>query len=51
MTKRPALVALRASWRRWRLNQRTRDELHWLSDRDLADIGFARDDVARFGRG
>jgi uncharacterized protein YjiS (DUF1127 family) len=34
-----------AAWRQWRLRQRTREELSWLTDRELRDIGVARGDI------
>jgi uncharacterized protein YjiS (DUF1127 family) len=50
MSKRTSLDALSAAWRRWRLSLHTRSELSSLTDRQLADIGFARTDIDRFGR-
>lgn len=38
-------TSLAAAWRRWRRGLRTRDELGWLSDRVLADIGVTRGDI------
>ena len=42
MTRR---TSFGAAWRHWRLRQRTREELSWVTDRELRDIGVARADV------
>jgi uncharacterized protein YjiS (DUF1127 family) len=45
MTKRSSLDSLGTAFRQWRLRQRTREELGWLTDRELRDIGVARGDI------
>jgi uncharacterized protein YjiS (DUF1127 family) len=42
MTRR---TSFGAAWRQLRLRQRTREELSWLSERELRDIGVARGDI------
>jgi uncharacterized protein YjiS (DUF1127 family) len=45
MTKRSSLDSLGTAFRQWRLRQRTREELSWLTERELSDIGVARGDI------
>lgn len=42
MTRR---TSFGAAWRHWRRRQRTREELGWLTERELRDIGVARADL------
>ena len=44
------LNTLRAAWAAHLMMRRTRDELSALSDRELADLGIARADIAAIAR-
>jgi uncharacterized protein YjiS (DUF1127 family) len=46
----PLIQILVTRYRRWSELREAQDELHAMTDRDLADIGINRSDIARLVR-